>query len=125
MISRVAVSAFVMLAPTLLHSQPAIPEGDLMGSVLHTPDGKTLYVYDGDHIGEGRSNCTKGCAALWPPYLADNKAHASGDWSLIAREDGSKQWAYRGRPLYTWMKDGPGETKGDGAEGNVWHLAKP
>jgi predicted lipoprotein with Yx(FWY)xxD motif len=32
-----------------------------------------------------------------------------------------RQWTYRGKPLYTYSKDAPGETKGDGVEGK-WHL---
>ena len=32
-------------------------------------------------------------------------ATASGDWSVVTRDDGSKQWAYKGKPLYTWVKD--------------------
>ena len=56
----------------------------------------------------------------------DNKAKASGNWSLITRADGSKQWAYKGRPLYTWAKDEePGQAKGNSFEGNSWHVAKP
>ena len=44
---------------------------------------------------------------------------------MIAREDGSKQWAYKGKPLYTWAKDAkPGDVTGDGVN-NVWHIAQP
>jgi predicted lipoprotein with Yx(FWY)xxD motif len=47
------------------------------------------------------------------------------DWSLIKRDDGSMQWAYKGKPLYLWIKDGkPGERTGDGFKG-VWHIARP
>jgi len=49
---------------------------------------------------------------------------ASEDWSVIAREDGSKQWAYKGKPLYLWVKDHkPGDATGDGFRG-VWHVAR-
>jgi predicted lipoprotein with Yx(FWY)xxD motif len=41
------------------------------------------------------------------------------------RDDGAKQWAYKGKPLYTWAKDTkPGDITGDGVN-NVWHIAKP
>jgi predicted lipoprotein with Yx(FWY)xxD motif len=47
-----------------------------------------------------------------------------GSWSTISREDGSKQWAYRGAPVYTYVVDRPeGTTFGDGF-GQVWHLAR-
>ena len=43
---------------------------------------------------------------------------------VIARVDGSKQLAYKGKPLYTWAKDQkPGDKTGDGVN-NVWHAAK-
>jgi len=42
------------------------------------------------------------------------------------RDDGSKQWAYKGRPLYHWVKDAkPGDMTGDGFLNNSWHVAKP
>jgi predicted lipoprotein with Yx(FWY)xxD motif len=49
----------------------------------------------------------------------------TGDYTIITRDDGSKQWAYKGKPLYLWSKDQkPGDTTGDGV-GKVWHTAKP
>ena len=53
-------------------------------------------------------------------------------WSLemtggiaFSREDGSKQWAYKGKPLYYFAMDtSSGDKKGDG-RGMVWHIAKP
>jgi predicted lipoprotein with Yx(FWY)xxD motif len=48
-----------------------------------------------------------------------------GDWTVIVRNDGSKQWAYKGKPLYKWMDDHkPGDVDGDGRN-NVWHVASP
>jgi predicted lipoprotein with Yx(FWY)xxD motif len=45
---------------------------------------------------------------------------------VIARDDGSKQWAYKGRPLYTWYRDKkPGNAERDGFNGNRWHIAWP
>ena len=44
---------------------------------------------------------------------------------IITRDDGGKQWAYKGKPLYLWAKDAkPGDKTGDGFN-NVWHVAKP
>ncbi|AMK33594.1 Putative lipoprotein [Pseudomonas putida] len=43
----------------------------------------------------------------------------------MTRDDGSSQWAYKGKPLYTFIKDKKaGETTGDGMK-DVWHVAKP
>jgi predicted lipoprotein with Yx(FWY)xxD motif len=58
--------------------------------------------------------------------LAKAGAQAAGDYSLIVREDGKQQWAYKGRPLYLWANDKkPGDRSVDGFRGGVWHLAKP
>jgi predicted lipoprotein with Yx(FWY)xxD motif len=47
---------------------------------------------------------------------------SSSDWTVITREDGSKQWAYKGKPLYLWIKDQkPGDKTGDGVN-KVWHI---
>jgi predicted lipoprotein with Yx(FWY)xxD motif len=49
----------------------------------------------------------------------------SGNWTIVTRDDGSKQWAYKGKPLYFWAKDAKvGDTTGDNVN-NVWHVAKP
>jgi predicted lipoprotein with Yx(FWY)xxD motif len=57
--------------------------------------------------------------------VAAADARAEGDWGIITRDDGTKQWTYKGRPLYAWTKDkAPGDTTGDGVN-DVWHLAKP
>jgi predicted lipoprotein with Yx(FWY)xxD motif len=57
--------------------------------------------------------------------MADAGASPKGDWSLVTRNDGSKQWAYRGKPLYYWIKDTkPGDKTGDNVN-KVWHVVRP
>ena len=52
-------------------------------------------------------------------------AAASGDWTVVTRDDGSRQWALRGQPLHDCSKDTkPGDRTGDGFS-NVWRIAKP
>ena len=93
------------------------------GKALVDLNGMTLYVFDRD--GAGKSNCNAQCAVTWQPLIADTDAQASESFSFIARDDGRKQWAYKGKPLYTWAKDKkPGDATGDGVN-NVWHLASP
>ena len=47
---------------------------------------------------------------------------AAGDYTIITRDDGAKQWAYKGKPLYLWIKDSkPGDRTGDGFN-NAWRL---
>ncbi len=84
--------------------------------------GMTLYVFDRD--AGGKSACNGPCAANWPPLMVTGSGGASGDWTVIVRDDGGKQWAYKGKPLYTWSKDAkPGDKTGDGIN-SVWHVAK-
>lgn len=85
--------------------------------------GMTLYVFDMDSA--GKSACNGPCATNWPPLLAQDGDKASGDYTIITRDDGKKQWALKGKPLYLWSKDKKaGDKTGDGFK-NVWHVAKP
>jgi predicted lipoprotein with Yx(FWY)xxD motif len=86
--------------------------------------GRTAYITDAD-TAPGKSSCEGDCAAAWPPIAAPAGAKADGDWTIVARSDGTRQWAYRGKPLYRSTKDtGWGQLKGDRADG-VWHVAAP
>ncbi|UNT13460.1 hypothetical protein [Pseudomonas sp. I3-I5] len=86
--------------------------------------GMTLYTFDKDT--GGKSMCNGECASNWPPLMvkAEDQA-AEGKWTVVMRDDGSKQWAYAGKPLYTFVKDKQaGDRHGDGLK-DVWHIAKP
>ncbi len=92
------------------------------GEVLVDARGMTLYTYDKDT--PGKSACTGICAVAWPPVLAAKGAEAHDGFTLIARGD-ERQWAYKGHPLYGYIRDTePGEVTGDGADGGVWHAAR-
>ncbi len=94
------------------------------GDVLVSASGMTLYVFDKDTAGSGKSACNGPCAGNWPPLTAPADAKPSGDYSVVTRDDGTKQWAYKGRPLYTWVKDQKaGDKTGDGV-GGAWHVVK-
>jgi predicted lipoprotein with Yx(FWY)xxD motif len=93
--------------------------------VLTGPNGMTLYVFDRDTAGSGKSACIGPCLALWPPLMASDSDKASGDYTVITRDDGKKQWAYQGKPLYFWVRDSKtGDRTGDGFA-QAWHLARP
>ncbi|MFT3799857.1 MAG: hypothetical protein QM766_01430 [Burkholderiaceae bacterium] len=93
--------------------------------VLVGQNGMTLYTFDRDGTGTGKSVCNGPCATNWPPLSATAGDKSSGDWTVITRDDGSAQWAYKGKPLYYWTKDAkPGDRTGDGVN-NVWRLARP
>jgi len=116
-----AVGFVVFTAPAALAQAPAKAEG----GVLTNAAGMTLYTFDKDAAGSGKSTCNGPCAANWPPLMATGDAKPSGDYSIVTRDDGAKQWAYKGRPLYLWAKDTkPGDKTGDGFN-SVWHVAKP
>lgn len=84
--------------------------------------GMTLYTFDKDRQGAGKSVCNGPCAGLWPPLAAGADGKPAGDFTIITRDDGSKQWAYKGKPLYLWIKDRkPGDRTGDGFN-KAWHV---
>lgn len=114
--------AFLLATPLISFAAPPImvSSGMLTGS-----NGMTLYFFDKDAAGSGKSVCNDACAKNWPPLMASDSDAASGDYSVVTRDDGKKQWALKGKPLYYWVKDQkPGDTTGDGVN-NVWHTAKP
>ena len=97
-----------------------VNDGMLVGS-----NNMTLYTFDKDTAGSGKSACNGPCAANWPPLLVDSGASVSGDYSVITRDDGKKQLAYKGMPLYFWVKDiKPGDKTGDGFLNGAWHIVK-
>ena len=103
--------------------QPAKTADGAKGKMLVDAKGMTLYVFDKDS--GGKSTCNGQCATNWPPLAAAAGATPTGDWTLVTRDDGAKQWAYQGKPLYTWVKDTKaGDVTGDGVN-NVWHIAHP
>lgn len=88
--------------------------------ILGDAKGKSLYTTDKDAV--GKSSCVDACATTRPPLVAPADAKAFADWSVVSRADGVKQWAYQGKPLYTFAQDAkPGETKGDKVD-NVWNV---
>jgi predicted lipoprotein with Yx(FWY)xxD motif len=126
-IAITAVTVILSLgAPGLLAqmSVPAKVAETAKGKSLVDIHGMTLYTFDRDNT-PGKSNCNGKCAANWPPFAAMTDAPDMGKWTVIVRNDGSKQWAYKGKPLYRWMDDKkPGDADGDGRF-SVWHIAAP
>jgi len=93
-------------------------------TVYATGDGKTLYTFDKDTT-PGKSACTdEQCVKGWPAMAAPADAKPFGQWSVITRDDGSKQWAFKGKPLYSFAGDKAiGDGKGDDMA-KVWHMAQ-
>ena len=97
-----------------------VSDGMLVGT-----NNMTLYTFAKDTAGSGKSMCNGPCAANWPPLLVDGSPAVSGDYSVITRDDGKKQLAYKGMPLYFWVKDTkPGDKTGDGFLNGAWNIVK-
>lgn len=114
-----SVTAFFPLAA---HAESPLQKQD---GVLVDKSGMTVYTFDQDKANSGKSVCNDACAKNWPPVEASADAKPDGDYSLVKRDDGTMQWAYRGMPLYTFVKDTkPGDKKGDNVK-SVWHVVEP
>ena len=80
--------------------------------------GMTLYVFEGD--GQG-AYCTGECLQAWPPLVARDSDKPVGDWKPVTRPGGLVQWAYKGRPVYTYRGDTTaGQAAGDDIQ-RAWH----
>ncbi|MER8403154.1 hypothetical protein [Mesorhizobium sp. M0185] len=116
-------TAALLLGTAASFAAEAWKEAEVGGTKIYTDaSGMTLYTYDKDET--GKSNCYDKCAANWPPLKADANAKAEGEWTIVDRTDGTRMWAYEGKPLYTFIKDKKaGDVTGEGV-GGVWHIAK-
>jgi predicted lipoprotein with Yx(FWY)xxD motif len=102
----------------------AEPAAKMANGMLVDSAGMTLYTFDKDAAGAGKSSCNGPCAALWPPAMVSADAKADGDFSIVTRDDGAKQWAYKGKPLYHYSADKKaGDMTGDKFR-DVWHVVK-
>ena len=84
--------------------------------------GHSLYTYDRD-TEPSKSTCVAKCEETWQPVLASERASPQGDWTLATRANGSRQWAHRGKPLYTYVKDDMPEAVYGDRIAKVWHVA--
>ena len=120
------IGAVLMATAAVAQTAPAKVADTSKGKALVDAKGMTLYVFDKDKDMPGKSACNGPCAENWPVLLASDSDKASGDWTVVVRDDGKKMWAYKGRPLYTWKNDkAPGDVDGDGKLNGAWHIAAP
>ena len=100
---------------------PAAP-AMLASGALVAPNGMTLYTFDKDAA--GKSTCNGPCAALWPPLMAAASDKPTGAYTVVTRDDGTMQWAYKGKPVYFYKPDQKaGDRTGDNFR-DVWHIIK-
>ena len=95
----------------------------LVGGTNSSRPGLTLYVFDSD-LGTSGSTCNDGCATTWPPVVVDDaEVNNIPGLSLIDRDDGSSQAAFKGRPLYFYANDtAAGEANGQAVNGAWWQV---
>ena len=109
------------LFTTAAHAETAVK---MANGVLVDRAGMTLYTFDKDTAGSGKSACNGPCATLWVPLAASADAKTEGSLTLVTRDDGAKQWAYKGKPIYTYSADKkPGDMAGDNFK-DIWHVIK-
>jgi len=122
-IALVFAALAALAVPAFAADKPKAP-GSIREGLLTDSKGMTLYTFDKDKDAPGKSACNGPCAENWPPLKASADSKPAGDWTTVNRDDGSKQWAYKGKPVYLWIKDKkPGDKTGDGVK-DVWHVVK-
>ncbi|MEA9567211.1 hypothetical protein [Polynucleobacter sp. AP-Nickl1-40-C4] len=93
--------------------------------ILVSTSNMTLYTFDKDQAGSGKSTCNGDCTINWPPLLVDKNATSYGDYSIITRDDGKQQFAYKGKPLYFFSLDKkPDDRNGDNYLNGAWHIVQ-
>lgn len=117
---------FTTLSSLLMLSACASIDNGLVrksDGVLVNTGGMTVYTFDKDVAGSGKSVCNGPCLALWPAVAAGDTVPV-GPYSVVTRDDGAKQLAYKGKPLYLYSADTQaGERKGNNFK-NIWHVVK-
>jgi predicted lipoprotein with Yx(FWY)xxD motif len=120
--TRLVSALGLALAAAFAGAAHAAPAAMMKGGMLVDTSGMTLYTFDKDS--GGKSACNGPCVTLWPPAMAAADAKPEGDLTVITRDDGSKQWAYKGKPVYLYSMDKkPGDVTGDNFK-DVWHVVK-
>ena len=108
------------LLATLSMGMLALSSTLAQAAMVTDANGMTLYTFDKDE--GGVPSCYDDCAVKWPPYLGKAGDKMAEGWTLVDRTDGTKQWAYDGKPVYFFAGDtAKGDAAGDGMNG-VWHV---
>jgi predicted lipoprotein with Yx(FWY)xxD motif len=92
--------------------------GTVVGRMLQTERGFSVYASDADP--PGQSKCDAACANTWLPMVAPQSVRPHGDWTIIERAPGVRQWVYRGKPLYRYALDSWARSL-EGSDVPGWH----
>ena len=115
-VSKTSLIAALIVVAGLAHANPTIEKN----GILTSKEGRTLYTFDKDAA--GKSNCAGACLTAWPAFAVANPAAADADFTIIKRDDGGMQWAFKGKPLYFFAGDAQPDDKNGDKSGGVWHV---
>ena len=78
------IRQFLLACAALALASSALAAGEPVGikvtdGVLTNTAGMTLYTFDKDAAGSGKSACNGPCATNWPPFGRTADAKAAGD----------------------------------------------
>lgn len=109
------------LAFGVLRSPPGIGVSRTpIGRILVNEKGLTLYTPKAGSAAL-KSGCDATCLREWMPAPAPALARDNGDWTVLARSDGTRQWAFKGQPLYASHSDRrAGDLRGQDVGGADW-----
>ncbi len=111
--------------------RPNVPPGfnvvtTLQGRLVVNDKGYSIYTWDRDQA--NKSNCTGDCARIWIPAIAPASASPQGEWTIVQRAPGVRQWAFRKKPVYTFSEDVSRESLNGGdvpGWNNVYTMTAP
>jgi len=93
----------VPVGPSAFHPPAFQVKTITTGRILMNSGGLVVYTSSADR--PNVSNCRNECLEEWAPVLASETARAQGEWAVIEREAGVKQWTFRTQPVYTYVPD--------------------
>lgn len=92
------------------------------GFYFQTDAEQSLY-WNVSENAAGEVTCVEECLTMWNPLVAKVDAKKKGLWSPIERPEGTSQWSYDGKPIYTYARDTfSGARLGDGLGRGQWQL---
>jgi predicted lipoprotein with Yx(FWY)xxD motif len=122
---RTTTSHFVAALSLCLASLGALAAdapAHMADGMLVDHKGMALYSFDKDAA--DKSNCNGPCAKVWPPLAAAAGDQPMGAYGIVTREDGTRQWSYKSKPLYLYQADQKAGDHGGDNFKDVWHLIK-
>lgn len=89
-----------------------------VGRILTTTGDASVYA--SAHDTATASACKETCLQHWRPVIAPDLARPQGEWSVLERAFGVRQWVFRGEPLYTYRHDRQSLSQ-EGSDEPGWH----